>query len=128
MSSGRFKCEHIYIYLTLNVRDSIGRETELVQGNLGLLQISQEPKFTLKEKEKTFSNLSCTGCTTYSVNVIAWIIWWIELNNPIDSWYIESPSSNICTKENAGLCVHELEKRVRSLLLLLFALGGLVNR
>lgn len=56
------------------------------------------------------------------MNVISRVIWWVELDDPVYTGYIEATRSDVCTEEDACFCVTELEEGVCAFLLLLFAL------
>jgi hypothetical protein len=45
----------------------------------------------------------------------------INLQDPIDRRYVQSPSSYVCANQGALLCIAKLEERVGPLLLLLLA-------
>lgn len=50
------------------------------------------------------------------------VIWWVILDDPVHLRDIESSGSNISTKQDARVCITELEKCGGSLCLLLLAL------
>jgi hypothetical protein len=56
------------------------------------------------------------------VNIISWIIWRIDLQNPIHSWDIETTSRNICANQGSRFSVAEFEECVCALLLFLFSM------
>lgn len=51
-----------------------------------------------------------------------WIIWRIELNNPVDCWDVQTTSSHVCAQKNAGFGITELEECGGAFRLLLLAL------
>ena len=53
--------------------------------------------------------------------IFLWIIWWIELDNPINSGYVEPSGCDVGAKEDPGGSGAELEEGCGALVLLLIA-------
>jgi hypothetical protein len=101
--------------------------------------VSEETDFgRLEEHERTTLAVGATGGTTNAVDVVARIIWGVELHDPVYvrdlvgfvrglyreelvRTYIKASSSDVCANQRALLRVAELEEGVCSLLLLLFS-------
>ena len=59
------------------------------------------------------------------MDVIFGVIWWIELNDPVNVWKIEAPLCNIRAQEDSALRLAKFEIRGSPLLLLLLAVDVL---
>jgi hypothetical protein len=100
----------------------------LKEAHFGRLQEHQAPAFP--------SGAACSSPDT--VNIVPWVIWRVELNDPIHRWYLENGQltvnrlletnistyiktsrGNICTYERAMFSITELEECIGPLLLLL---------
>lgn len=78
--------------LLLNVCQLALRELILIWPNFLLLQVAEEAKFVLENEEQCAARPIGTTCRpTNTMNVIIWVIWWIELDNPVNVREIESP-------------------------------------
>lgn len=77
------------------------------------------------EKQCFASTLGSSGSSSYSVNVILGVIWWIKLNNPVNIWKIETPLRNICAQKNSAFRLAKFEIRGCPLLLLLLPMNVL---
>lgn len=66
-------------------------------GDVGFLEVTEETDFVgLEEEEGLSVTVHTTGGTPDSVDVVSWIIWRIELDNPINFWNLERrPVSNL---------------------------------
>ena len=58
------------------------------------------------------------------MNVITGIIRWVELNDPVYRWDIETSGGNVCAKKDTRRSVDEFKEGVGALLLFLFALSS----
>lgn len=56
------------------------------------------------------------------MDVISRIIRWVELDNPVDFWNIETSGGDVCTQQDTGWGVAEFKECVCSFLLFLFTL------
>jgi hypothetical protein len=56
------------------------------------------------------------------VDVIAWVIWWVELDYPVYARDVETTGSYVCAEKYTGFGVDEFKKGVGAFLLFLFAL------
>jgi hypothetical protein len=75
-----------------------------------LLQIPEEPKLMLINKEEGSTFATCSSsCTPNSMDVIFWIIWWIELYDPINVREVKTSLSDISAQKNAGFSLSILE-------------------
>ena len=110
-------------HLRLHVGDLVRGEAKLVQRHLGFLEEAQESELARQEEHETFANLPRARCSADSVYVIAWVVRRVVLNNPVYPWDIEASSGDVGAEQGASLSIAELEERVCSLLLLLFALS-----
>lgn len=73
--------------LTLNVDDLLAWEVELDDRNASLAEGREEADFGwLEEEEGTTLAVGTTGGTSDAVNVISWVIWWVELDDPVYVW------------------------------------------
>jgi len=78
-----------FLELVLDVGKFVFWEFILVWRDFRLFQISQECELMLIDEEKSTSGSTCSsGCSSYSMNIIFWIIWRIKLYNPINVWEI----------------------------------------
>jgi hypothetical protein len=69
----------------LDVEDLLGREVELDDGNPSGLEVGEEADFArLEEHEGAAFGVAAACCTTDAVDVVARVIWWVELDNPVD--------------------------------------------
>lgn len=78
-----------------------------------------------QEQESSSLSIGTTGSTADSVNVIFWIIWGVELNDPVNIWEVETSLCNICAQEDTSLSLAELKVGRSTLLLLLFTMNVL---
>lgn len=62
-----------------------------------------------------------TRSTAHAVNVLAWVIGRVELDDPVNCGDIEAPSRDVRAQQRPRFCLAELEERRGSLLLLLLA-------
>lgn len=58
------------------------------------------------------------------MDVITRIIRWVELNDPVYRWDIETSGGDVCAQEDTGRGVDEFKEGVGALLLLLLALSN----
>lgn len=56
------------------------------------------------------------------MDIVAWIVWGIKLDDPIYFWNIKTSRCDVGTYKDAGVCIAEFEERVCSFLLFLLAL------
>ena len=110
-------------YLLLNIRNLALWELVLIQRHLGHFQKPQKPKFTRQEEQQTLALFPGPGCTADSVDIITRVIWWVELDDPVDFWDIEPTGRDVGTEQNAGWGVDVFEKGIGPLLLFLLALA-----
>jgi hypothetical protein len=74
-----------------------------------LLQESQEAKFTLLKEKQCFSNSVFSSCSSsYSMNVIFWIIWWIVLDDPINIGEVKSSLCYISAQQDSFLQIRNI--------------------
>ena len=70
--------------LALNIDDLLRWEVELNDRNASLAEGREEADFgRLEEEEGTTLAVGTAGCATDAVDVVAWIIWWVELDDPV---------------------------------------------
>lgn len=108
--------------LTLHVCYAISREAELVQRNLGIFQIAQKSQLALEQEQQTLPHFTGTRCPTDAVNVIARIVWRIELDYPIHLGDVKPSSGYVCAEQGPSLGIAELEECVGAFLLFLLTL------
>ena len=102
-------------------------------------QVLDEADFAGVQDEEGFAlAVGATGCTADTVDVVAGLIWGIELDDPVNSWdlavvsmrtqhiciditYIESTRSDISANKHTLSRIDETEEVRRPLLLLLLA-------
>lgn len=84
--------------LGLDVGNLVGWKFVFVEGHSCGLEILEEAEFRGEKEEKGTTTSSCTCSSTNTMDVFAWIIGWIVLNDPIDGRDIETTSSNIGAK------------------------------
>lgn len=123
----------------MHVDDPIGRKVEFHHWYSSFLELTEESHFRRLEEHQTatLATRSSSG-TSHTMDVVSWIVGRVKLDDPIDGrnlrmarlenehkkqqqTYIKTSGSNISTDQGALLCIAKLEKRVGSLLLLLFA-------
>ena len=77
----------------------------------------------LVDEEKSSAFAACSSCSSAdSMDVVLGIIWWIELDNPVNIWEVQASLGHVCAQENACLGLGELEIGGGSLLLLLLSM------
>lgn len=84
--------------LTLYIGDLVGWELILVQGNTGMLEVSQEAKFAREKEEETFAFAAATSCSTHTVDIVARIIRRVELHNPVHRGNVQTTGRHIRTQ------------------------------
>ena len=88
----------------MDVSKFIIGELVLVWTDLGLLQESKEAKLVLVDEEKGSTLATCTSSSTaYSMDVVFGIIWWVELDDPVNIREIETSLGNISAEKDASL-------------------------
>ena len=75
----------------------------------------------IDEEKSAPSSTSSSGGSSYSMNIIFWIIWRVELYNPVNVWEIESSLGYIGTNKNSCCRLAEFKVGSGSFLLLLFS-------
>ena len=110
-------------YLRLDIGDFVCGEAEFIQRDFGVLEIPEEPELARQQEHETLADLPRTRCPTDSMDVIAWVVRRVVLNNPVHARNIQSSCCDVCAEKDTRFGVAELEERVCSLLLLLFALS-----
>ena len=106
----------------MDIGDFVCGEAEFIQRDFGVLEISEEPELAWQQEHETLADLPRTRCPTDSMDVIAWVVRRVVLNNPVYPWDIEASSSDVGAEQGASLSIAELEERCGPLLLLLLAL------
>lgn len=91
-------CGNRHTHLSLHIFNPIRREHKLVQRHLGLLQIPQEPKLALQQKQQTLSDLSCTRRPSDSMDIIPRVVRWVILYDVVDAGDIEPSRRDVCAK------------------------------
>jgi hypothetical protein len=82
------------LQLRLNVDNLGARELKLHHGHTGLLEVLQEANLRgLQEHQTAALAVGTTGGTTDTVDVVAGVIWGIELDDPVDSGDLEKGRS-----------------------------------
>lgn len=77
--------------LTLDVDDLLRWEIELDDRDASLAEGGEEADLgRLEEEQRTTLAVGPTGGTTDAVDVVAWIIWWVELDDPVYVWNLSS--------------------------------------
>jgi hypothetical protein len=82
-------------HLALHIGNPIGWKGKFVEWYLGLLQISQESKFALQQEKQTFAHFPSSSCPADAMNIISRIIWWVELDYPVNPWDIKATSGYV---------------------------------
>lgn len=76
--------------LRLHVDDFLGREVELHDGDFGFFEVGEEADFAgLQEHQGAAFAVGTAGGTADAVDVVARIIWRVELYNPVYVWDLE---------------------------------------
>ena len=57
------------------------------------------------------------------MDVVAWIVRWVELYNPVDAGDIKAASCYVGAQKYSRLCIAKFEEGIRPFLLLLVALS-----
>lgn len=71
----------------MHVDDFLGGEIELDDGDTCGFEVSEEADFAgLEEEEGATAAVGTTGCTAYSVDVVAWVVGGFELDDPVYVW------------------------------------------
>lgn len=107
--------------LRLNVGDLVGGKFVFVEGHSCGLEILEEAEFGGKKEEKGATTSSGACSSTNTMNVFAWIIGWIVLNDPIDGGDIKTTGSNVGAKKDSLICIAKFKESVCSFVLFLFA-------
>ena len=113
---------YIVTHLGLHIRNLLRGEAELIERHLRFLQVAEEAQFTWEEEHETFAGIACTSSTPNPVDIISRIVWWVVLNDPVDSGNIKSSRCDVCAEEDSGLGVAEFQECGSTLLLLLVSL------
>ena len=109
------------LQLSLNIGNLLLREAVLIERDLCRFQESQETKLSREEEEQRLASLARSSCSTDSVDVVSWVIWWIKLDDPVYCRNIQTSRSNVCTQENTSRSVAEFKESVCTFLLLLLS-------
>ena len=85
----------------------------------------QKANLARLQEYQTFALALSTSCSpSHTMNVVSWVIWRIDLQDPVNCRDIETSSGDVCADESALLCIAEFEECVCTLLLLLLAVEG----
>ena len=107
------------LQLRLNIDDLRARELELHHGHPRLLEVLQEADLGRLEEHQTAAlAVGTTGRSADTVNVVARVIWGVELDDPVDGGDLgENGQSSLYKKVGQGRDKHqghEQQRRYRS--------------
>lgn len=119
----------VLLYQLLQLRLNIGNlspgELKLAQWDLGLFEEAEEAQFFRSEDEQSVaSTVDPSSCSAHSVDVLLGVIWGIILDDPVDLRDVQAPGSHICTEQDPGVSITELEEGGGPLGLLLLPVDG----
>jgi large-conductance mechanosensitive channel len=106
----------------LDVGDLVRRETILVQRDLRHLQKLEEPQLARQQEKQAPPRFPSSCGSAHAVDVVARVVWGVELDDPVDFGDVETTGGDVCAEERALVSVAEFEERVCPFLLLLLAL------
>lgn len=108
-----------FLKLGLNIHDLLGWEVELDHGHTSFLELTQEAYFVRLEEHQTLALAVRATCrTTDAVDIVSWVIRWVELHDPVHSRNVQPSSGHVCANECALFGIAEFEEGVGTFLLL----------
>jgi len=76
---------------------------------LALFELLNKGQLTWHQKHKSVSFGFVSGCASHSMNVRAYILRNIYLNNPVNSWKINTSGCDVSTQQNSLFLFHKLK-------------------
>ena len=110
--------------LGLDVADLGPGELELVERDVGLLEVAEEAELLGPEDEEGVALAAlAAGGAADAVDVLLGVVGGVVLHDPVDVGDVEAAGGDVGAEQDAGVGVAELEEGRRALRLLLLALG-----